>query len=424
MQTRSKCAANRIYQKLVPHIEEGGRYLIRLHDQENCTDSPVHRQEICKYKNILQDLADVDDGLNFTASQLLVVGELAVANLEHVLKFKDNHALADDWIVTMCRRVLNLCWGFKQGRKKQHRWAVELLVPEEATQRKDEVDRKKSPEKKKKIATTENKSQVATAEKKSQVVAHEKQIELHSRWPKDILRFPSDVKPGRNSKTELSLPPIFAENMPQNAPVTFTMTRDEIENAWMSREEFQNLLLQSRIAKHTTLFVGKHVQTNNAIAIQMRWSCPLLMVVTEQKRRILNVRVEWFGRKPLPKQVGIFNETVQKCLKFMKPLVLDYITNKIASPKELIQRLDLKIIADGISKKRKGNSANIEKTTKKRPAQNVEEKKKCVQISPEENMEQKKEFASPKKRIIAERTEQEDVENIDVDFRIACGGCG
>ena len=76
------------------------------------------------------------------------VGELAVANLEHVLKFKDNHALANDWIVTMCRRVLNLCWGFKQGRKKQHRWAVELLVPEEATQRKDEVDRKKSPEKK------------------------------------------------------------------------------------------------------------------------------------------------------------------------------------------------------------------------------------------------------------------------------------
>ena len=149
----------------------------------------MHRQEICKYKKILQDLADVDDGLNFTASQLLVVGELAVANLEHVLKFKDNHALADDWIMTMCRRVLNLCWGFKQGRKKQHRWAVELLVPEEATQRKDEVDRKKSPEKKKKIATTENKSQVATAEKKSQVVANEKQIELHSRWPPKYFAF-------------------------------------------------------------------------------------------------------------------------------------------------------------------------------------------------------------------------------------------
>ena len=45
------------------------------------------------------------------------------------------------------------------------------MVPEEATQRKDEVDRKKSPEKKKKIATTENKSQVATAEKTSQVVS-------------------------------------------------------------------------------------------------------------------------------------------------------------------------------------------------------------------------------------------------------------
>ena len=203
MQTRSKRAAYRIYQKLVPHIEKGGRYYIRFHDQKNCTDTPVHRQEICKYKKILQDLADVDDGLNFTESQLMVVGELAVANLEHVLKFKDNHALANDWIVTMCRRVLNLCWGFKQGRKKQHRWAVELLVPEEATQRKDEVDRKKSQEKKKKIATTENKSQVATAEKKSQVVANEKQIELHSRWPKNTLRFPSGVKLGRNSKKKL-----------------------------------------------------------------------------------------------------------------------------------------------------------------------------------------------------------------------------
>ena len=70
--------------------------------------------------------------------------------------------------------------------------------------------------------------------------------------------------------------------MPQNAPVTFTMTRDEIENAWMSREEFENLLLRSRIANHTTLFVGKHVETNNAIAIQTRFSRALLMVVTEK----------------------------------------------------------------------------------------------------------------------------------------------
>ena len=54
----------------------------------------------------------------------------------------------------------------------------------------------------------------------------------------------------------------------------------------------------------------------------------------------------------------------------------------------------------------------------------MEEKKKCVQISPEENMEQKKEFSSPKRRRIAERTEQEDVEVNDVDLRIACGGCG
>ena len=68
--TRSKCAAIELYQKLVPHIEKGGRYFIRFHDQENCTDSPVHRQEICKYKKILQDLVDVDDGLNFTESQL------------------------------------------------------------------------------------------------------------------------------------------------------------------------------------------------------------------------------------------------------------------------------------------------------------------------------------------------------------------
>ena len=52
-----------IYQKLVPHIEKGGRHYIRFHDQRNCTDTPVHRQEICKYKKILQDLADVDDGL-------------------------------------------------------------------------------------------------------------------------------------------------------------------------------------------------------------------------------------------------------------------------------------------------------------------------------------------------------------------------
>ena len=108
----------------------------------------------------------------------------------------------------------------------------------------------------------------------------------------------------------------------------------------------------------------------------------------------------------------------------MKPLALDYINNKIASPKELKKRRDLKMIAYGISKTKKGNSANIEQTTKKRPAQNVEEKKKCVQISPEENMEQKKEFSSPKKRRIAERTEQEDVEVNDVDLRIACGGCG
>ena len=88
--TRSKCAANRIYQKLVPHIEKGGRYYIRFGVYKNT------RQEICKYKKILQDLDDVDDGLNITESQLMVVGELAVANLEHVLKFKDNHALADD----------------------------------------------------------------------------------------------------------------------------------------------------------------------------------------------------------------------------------------------------------------------------------------------------------------------------------------
>ena len=77
----------------------------------------MHRQEICKYKKILQDLADVDDGLDFTELQLMVVGELAVANLEHVLKFKDNHALADDWIVTMCRRVLNLCWASNKDGK-------------------------------------------------------------------------------------------------------------------------------------------------------------------------------------------------------------------------------------------------------------------------------------------------------------------
>ena len=50
-----------------------------------------------------------------------------------------------------------------------------------------------------------------------------------------------------------------------------------------------------------------------------------------QKRQILNVRVEWFGElpQPLPKQVGIFNETVQKCLHFMKPLALDYINNRM-----------------------------------------------------------------------------------------------
>ena len=109
------------------------------------------------------------------------------------------------------------------------------------------------------------------------------------------------------------------------------MTRDEFENAWMARDEFENLLLRSRIACHTALFVGKHVETNNAIAIQTRWSRPLLMVVTEQKRQILNVRVEWFGElpQPLPKQVGIFNETVQKCLHFMKPLALDYINNRM-----------------------------------------------------------------------------------------------
>ena len=120
--------------------------------------------------------------------------------------------------------------------------------------------------------------------------------------------------------------------------------------------------------------------------------------------------------------MGIFNETVQKCLNFMKPLALDYINNKIASPEELKKCRNLRIIADGIKRIRKWEGAK--KKTKKRPAQNVEEIKKCVQISPEENMEQKKEFASPKKRRISERTEQEDVEVNDVDLRIACGGCG
>ena len=138
-----------IYQKLVPHIEKGGRHYIRFHDQKNKSETPVRWSEILEYKKILQDLLDVDNGLKFTESQLLVVGEFAVANLEHVLKFKDNRALADDWIMTMCRRVLNLCWCFKLGLRKQARWAV--LVREEATQRKDEVDRKKSPGKKKRL---------------------------------------------------------------------------------------------------------------------------------------------------------------------------------------------------------------------------------------------------------------------------------
>ena len=159
-----------IYQKLVPHIEKVADIISVSTIKKIARILPCVDKKFASTK-ILQDLADADDGLNFTESQLMEVGELAVANLEHVLKFKDNQALADDWKVAMCRRVLNLCWGFKQGRKEQHRWALELLVPEEATQRKDEVDRKKSPEKKKKIATTENKSQVATAEKKSQVVA-------------------------------------------------------------------------------------------------------------------------------------------------------------------------------------------------------------------------------------------------------------
>ena len=39
-------------------------------------------------------------------------------------------------------------------------------------------------------------------------------------------------------------------------------------------------------------------------------------------------------------------------------------------------------------------------------------------------LEQKNKFASPKKRRIAEKTEQEVVEVIDADLRIACGGCG
>ena len=167
------------------------------------------------------------------------------------------------------------------------------------------------------------------------------------------------------------------------------------------------------------------METNNAIAIQTKCDRALRMVVTEQKRYILQVRVEWFGElpQPQPKQVGIENETVQKCLDFMKPLALDYINNKIASPKELKKRRDLKMIAYGISKTKKGKSANIEKTTKKRPAQNVEEKK-CVQISPEENMEQKKSLHRQKSVELQKKTEQEVVEVIDVDLRIACGGCG
>ena len=124
---------------------------------------------------------------------------------------------------------------------------------------------------------------------------------------------------------------------------------------------------QSKSKKRDVLCEFEHVVTHNKIWMSLRLDRSILMVIWEQSKQILQIRLEMFGVVPSDGSIPPLEDAaVVKAKYFMLPLAEAYANNQITSKAALIQARDEKILRLALALPK-------HVMTRKRPAAALEE---------------------------------------------------
>ena len=343
--------AAKLTEALMEFATKDGPSFIKYADEQKATAQAklLHgKSGVEGHYEVLSRLKALQCNLSFTRAAVLSSLDEVLAT--HRQNWRMNSAEAMDWRETIARRLRNMCRAVSQGESKRPGSSWVQQLPWRCAQAEPQTS--------------------ASAKKADDNQADDGKVAFFDR---EVLLPWRPSGPAGNSK-DFGLP-IDVERMTREGLATATFC--DGSEAPIKGVEFSQLLTllspRGRAAAQGELFSINHKESNHALVVKQKVVRSLLLVLLEQQRQVLMIRLDVFGHvQDHHKQLPQGNVVLEKGVSFMKEIAIKYSNGEVqrsglsALRGQLLDKMGLKSRA----RKRPAAAAasSIEKPKFKKPA--------------------------------------------------------